>query len=250
MRDGGWPDDAVTRAQDIVRAAQQHGLPTQPIVNKALEAMAKRVPPSRALQAMEAVSARYTVAYAQARVLARRPEEVSSLAHVIAEALTAGLREPQLEDIVQSLQAQSNRYEGDGLRELAAACLAMARDMSRLGVSSALTGEVVSGAVAAGLNAAAVASMNQGLIAQSQSQPAQSVAEGLAHGGAQGHGTAAQGGHGGTGVGGSPGGAGGSGSGGGGGGGAGGGGGSGGGAGGGGGPGGGGGGGPGGGGNR
>ena len=211
MRDGGWPEDAVIRAQGISRQAQQRGEPTQPIVNKALEAIAKRVPPARALQAMEAVSARYSVAYAHARVLARRPEQVSSLAQVMAEALTAGLREPQLEDIVQALQAQSHRYDGDGMRDLAAASLGMARDMSRLGVSSALTGEVVAGAVSAGLNAAAVASMNQGLIAQSQSQPAQSVAEGLAHGVSQGHGAATQGGHGGTGSG-SPGGAGGGGS--------------------------------------
>jgi hypothetical protein len=199
MRNGGWPEDAVTRAQDIVREAHQQGLPTEPIVNKALEAIAKRVPPARALQAMEAVRARYSIAYAHARGLARRPEQVSSLAHVMAEALTAGLREPQLEDIVQALQAQSQRLDEDGMRELGAACLAMARDMSRLGISSALTGEVVAGAVSAGLNAAAVASMNQGLIAQSQSQSAQSVAEGLAHGVSQGHGAAAHGGQGGAG---------------------------------------------------
>jgi len=66
--------------------------------------------------------------------------------------------------------------------ELAAACLAMVRDMSRLGVASTLSSQVISSALSHGLNAASIAGMHQSMLTQSQTHSAQTVAQGLAHG--------------------------------------------------------------------
>lgn len=181
-----FQEEQILKAQAIVLEAQGRGLPTKPVINKALEGMAKQVAPERTLQAMEAVSARYAFAFDQARSLTKNTEQVGRLGDMLAESLAAGLKEQDASQVISQLQEQSPKMNQDQMNELAATCLAVARDMSRLGVSSTLSAQVISSALSNGLNAANIASMHQSLVAQSQSHSAQAVAQGLAHGMQQG----------------------------------------------------------------
>jgi len=204
-----FQEDQILKAQAIVLEAQGRGLPTKPIINKAFEGMAKQVPPERTLQAMEVVSSRYAFAFEQARSVTQNTEQIGRLGNMLAESLAAGLKEQDASRIINQLQAQSPKLNQNQLDELAATCLAMARDLSRLGVTSALSSQVVSSALSNGLNAASIAGMHQSMLAQSQTHSAQSVAQGLAHGMQQGQptpglggmtgGQAGQGGQGGSG---------------------------------------------------
>ena len=204
-----FQEDQILKAQAIVLEAQGRGLPARPIINKAFEGMAKQVPPERTLQAMGAVSSRYAFAFGQARAITLNTEQIGRLGKMLAESLAAGLKEQDASPIINQLQAQSPKLNQNQLDELAAACLAMARDMSRLGVTSALSSQVVTSALSNGLNAASIAGMHQSMLAQSQTNSAQSVAQGLAHGMQQGQptpglggmtgGQAGQGGQGGSG---------------------------------------------------
>lgn len=204
-----FQEDQILKAQAIVLEVQGRGLPAKPLINKAFEGMAKQVPPERTLQAMGAVSSRYAFAFEQARSITQNAEQIGRLGNMLAESLAAGLKEQDASRIINQLQAQSPKLNQNQLDELAAACLAMARDMSRLGVTSALSSQVISNALANGLNAASIAGMHQSMLAHSQAHSAQSVAQGLAHGMQQGQptpglggmtgGQAGQGGQGGSG---------------------------------------------------
>jgi len=182
MQTNRFQMEHMLKAQAIVLEAQNKGLPTMPVINKALEGMAKQVPPERTLQAMETVRSRYAFAYGQSSALTPEKKHAERLGNLLAESLAAGFSEQDASRTISRLQEQSPTLSTDGLSQLAEACLAMARDMSRLGVSSALTGQVISGAITNGLSASAIAGMNQSMLAQSQNQSAQSLAQGLAQG--------------------------------------------------------------------
>jgi len=202
MNANRFKEEQILKAQGIVLEAQRRGLPTKPVINKVFEGMAKQVAPERTLQAMEAVSSRYAFAYDQARSITKNTEQAGQLGNMLAESLAAGLKEQDALQIMSQLQEKSPKMNRDQMDELAAACLAMARDMSRLGVSSDLSSQVISSALSNGLNAASIASMHQSLVAQSQTHSAQSLAQGLAHGAQQGQsaqGLGGQSGHGGQG---------------------------------------------------
>lgn len=186
MNANRFQEEQILKAQAIVLEAQGSRLPLQPIINKAFEGMAKQVPPERTLQAMGAVSSRYTFAFEQARSITQNTEQIGRLGNMLAESLAAGFKEQDASQIVGQLQMQSSKMNQNQMDELAAACLAMARDMSRLGVSSSLSSQVISSALSNGLNAARISGMHQSMLAQSQTHSAQTVAQGLAHGMQQG----------------------------------------------------------------
>jgi hypothetical protein len=182
MNANRFQEEQIVKGQTIVLETQDRGLPTKPVINKAFEGMAKQVAPERTLQAMEAVSSRYAFAYDQARSITKNTEQAGRLGNMLAESLAAGLKEQDASKIMSQLQEQSPKMNRDQMDELAAGCLAMARDMSRLGVDSTLSSQVISNALSNGLNAANIASMHQSMVSQSQTHSAQAVAQGLAHG--------------------------------------------------------------------
>lgn len=184
-----FQEEQILKAQGIVLEAQNRGLPTKPVINKAFEGMAKQVAPERILQAMEAVSSRYAFAFEQARSLTRADEPIGRLGNMLAESLSAGLKEQDASQIISQLQGRSTKTNQGQIEEIAAACLAMARDMSRLGVSSSLSSQVISSALSNGFSAASITGMHQSMLAQSQTHSAQSVVQGLAHGMQQGQST-------------------------------------------------------------
>jgi hypothetical protein len=181
MNANRFQEEQILKAQAIVLEAQGRGLPTKPVINKAFEGMAKQVALNGLLQAMEAVSSRYAFAFDHAGP-STNTEQAGRLGTMLAESLAAGLKEQDASQIMSQLQEQSSKMNRDQMDELSAACLAMARDMSRLGVDSTLSSQVISSALSNGLNAANIASMHQSMVSQSQTHSAQAVAQGLAQG--------------------------------------------------------------------
>jgi len=172
--------EQMLNAQSIVLKARAEGLPSRPVINKALEGVAKQVPPEGILQAMESVRSRYAFAYGQARSLVDQKDDGERLGNLLAESLAAGFHEEDASHVLSLLQAHSRKLSKDQLNQLAAASLAMLRDMSRLGVSSDLSGQVISEAIAKGFSTDDIASMHQSMMAQAQTHSIQSLAQGFA----------------------------------------------------------------------
>ena len=180
MHAQAFSEEQMLRAQSVVLEARREELPARPVINKALEGMAKQVPPERILQAMEDVRSRYSFAFGLARPLAARQDQAGRLGNLLAEALAAGLSRQSATDIMARLRERSGQMPPGEIVELAAASLGMARDMARLGVAPGTASEVVTAALSKGFSAHDVNAMHQSLMSQSQSHSPQAVAQGFA----------------------------------------------------------------------
>ncbi|HWR92381.1 MAG TPA: hypothetical protein VN300_08130, partial [Desulfobacterales bacterium] len=180
MHAQAFSEEQMLRAQSVVLEARREELPARPVINKALEGMAKQVPPERILQAMEDVRSRYSFAFGLARPLAARQDQAGRLGNLLAEALAAGLSRQSAADIMARLRERSGQMPTGEIVELAAASLGMARDMARLGVAPGTASEVVTAALSKGFSAHDVNAMHQSLMSQSQSHSPQAVAQGFA----------------------------------------------------------------------
>jgi len=180
MHAQAFSEEQMLRAQSVVLEARREELPARPVINKALEGMAKQVPPERILQAMEDVRSRYSFAFGLARPLAARQDQAGRLGNLLAEALAAGLSRQSAADIMARLRERSGQMPPGEIVELAAASLGMARDMARLGVAPGTASEAVTAALSKGFSAHDVNAMHQSLMSQSQSHSPQAVAQGFA----------------------------------------------------------------------
>lgn len=159
MESKGFDDHQINRVATIVRVANQKGLPTGPIIDKAFEGVAKNAPPDRIVQAMEAVLSRYGFADAQARRFARNPAEQQAIRDAVADGLAAGMSREDAGRIAQHLGLRRNSVPD--VSTLAAESFRAARDMSRMGVRSQSAADVVGRALNQGFNAADMAQMGR-----------------------------------------------------------------------------------------
>ena len=111
MKTNRFQEEQIIKAQNIVLEAQSRGLPAKPVINKALEGMAKHVDPERILQAMETVRTRYAFAFDHVRFIAKNTEQTGRLGNMLAESLAAGLKEYDASQIITRLREQSTKKE-------------------------------------------------------------------------------------------------------------------------------------------
>lgn len=133
----------IAGAHRVLLKAQNQGLPPGPIIDKALEGMAKHVQADRIVRAMDAVRARYDFSLHEARKLTARKSPMNQIGHVIAAGLSAGLTPQSVESITEGLQERSRAMNTDQRDALALETFKMARDMARLGVSPSQTAAVI-----------------------------------------------------------------------------------------------------------
>jgi hypothetical protein len=177
-------------AEKIIIEAQADDLPVRPIVNKALEGAAKNISPARIIGAMDTVRSRYLRSYTQARSLPLNRESQRRLGDLLAESLAAGLKEEETTRILNGVKARADSSEAN----TSTSCLSFVRDMARMGVGSEVSVEIAVSALASGMSAAQIEAMHASFLSESQGQPAQAAALGIAHG--MQHGQTSQGQHG------------------------------------------------------
>ncbi|PYP58538.1 MAG: hypothetical protein DMD44_07215 [Gemmatimonadetes bacterium] len=171
--DGRVPPDVQRAVQDIAADAAARGLPTEPLVQKAIEGGAKRVPADRLIAAVRALAARL----AGATEAVRAGGLESPKADVVeggADGLSAGLSAGQVSDLVRATRAA---YDP-------ALVLRVAATLAALGVPAKQTVQLVEGMISDGRTPGDLL----GLPGEVQAQvargatPAQAAA-GLSHGG-------------------------------------------------------------------
>jgi hypothetical protein len=120
----------------IVAAARAEGLPIEPLVDKALEGIAKNVSAERIVLAMQQVSGRYAVASAKAQEITPTQICQQTLTRTMAQAMAAGMLPEDITAIGNRLQTRKLGMTREECDELAEATLMAARDMVRMGASS------------------------------------------------------------------------------------------------------------------
>ena len=82
----------MVRARQVVMDAARAGLPTEPVMSKAMEGMAKQAEEQQIIAAMEIVRNRYAYAEQMARSLATEKKSVEAMGRAIADSLAAGMQ--------------------------------------------------------------------------------------------------------------------------------------------------------------
>lgn len=124
--------------QELIRCAKA-GLPTEPVIDKAMEGMAKHASEDRIIAAMKTVGARYATARQLAKTMAKDDETMEALTRTLVDTMTAGMKSEDLETIsnritIRTRQQTANRAESE---RLAIQTMETARTMARLGIRSA-----------------------------------------------------------------------------------------------------------------
>jgi len=135
----------IVRAQQEVMNCAKAGLPTEPLMIKASEGMAKKASEQQIIAALQAVHNRYAHANRMAKKLSSDNNTVDTLTHSIADSLAAGMRARDMEAITLQLKNQNkaqikNKSEED---KLTTQTMLTTRTMARLGIHSSEVSDTI-----------------------------------------------------------------------------------------------------------
>ena len=181
----------VQRAQEMLMNAVREGLPTEPIMDKAYEGMAKKVQSETIVQAMEIVRSRYAFAYRQAGLLTKEMDQVCSLGNLMANTLSAGMEQGDMAILSDRLKERIAQKDKDQEHKLATETFRTARDMARLGASPTSVIDVISQALSHQYSAQEMETLRNSFIHNARQGAVDTLAKSYA--GKIGEGTSAQG---------------------------------------------------------
>lgn len=136
MQQSRFNDRQMLQVHETIKTAFQEGLPSEPLVNKAFEGIAKSVAADRVVQAMEEVRSRYSYAYQQAKAITDDEGRQRALGNTIAEGLAAGIHAPDMSRTMDRVRERARDLKAEELDNLAIQAAQTVRNMARLDVSS------------------------------------------------------------------------------------------------------------------
>ncbi|GAB6094978.1 hypothetical protein JCM14469_12300 [Desulfatiferula olefinivorans] len=176
MEQRRFSEETVMAACKVIEAARHEGLPTKPIMDKALEGMAKQVQERAVVRAMEQVRARYAEAFRYARSFAFSDKKNIEIGHAMAECMSAGLESREMKQVVERLRRRLENERGEGGQELVEQSVMTIRSMARMGLPSDMTGELIAAALEHQYNARDMRALRLGFQEQARSRSAAMVA--------------------------------------------------------------------------
>ncbi len=109
----------VLQAHAILMNAHKQGLPTEPIMSKAHEGLAKQAHAKAVVQAMEQVQSRNAFATKQAKVITNDSAKVNQMAAILAGSMAAGITHQDIGRMMQALQARTRNMTRTYAEDLA-----------------------------------------------------------------------------------------------------------------------------------
>jgi uncharacterized membrane protein YgcG len=179
MNEAKFSTDQLKQVQTMIETARQQGLPADALSSKVHEGVAKNIDPDRIIEALDRVTDRYHYSYSLAYKITRDKKQAVELGNTMTAGIAAGLRRQDAEKIVDSLQARSRKLNSEQeLYRLTEESMLMARDMSRQGISSATSAEVIGKAVQKGFAAKEMQTMRHTFNKQAVHANRESLARG------------------------------------------------------------------------
>lgn len=133
----------IIQAQNTLMETLQSGLPVEPVMNKALEGMAKNQTDERIVRAMKMTQLRYAYAHRKAQELTTDEETQNRLRLSIAQGMGAGLQGKDMEPVMAQLQIRIHQMSQNNADELCLQTFSTARIMARLGVDPDNVSDVI-----------------------------------------------------------------------------------------------------------
>jgi len=171
----------IIQAQKTVMQAARQGTPTEPVMNKAQEGIAKSVAPERVVQAMEQVQNRYANAHQVASQLNLNARAKHQTGNLMAEAMAAGMTEDAGNRIMEQIQARVRTLNHSEAGPLAVQTAMTTREMARRGVDADTTAEVVCQALQNQFQAREMAQLRLRFRDQAQQKDPQQLAHQLSN---------------------------------------------------------------------
>ena len=201
MLDHRFEGHQIRHCHVLMIQAHNGGMPIEPLMNKAYEGMAKDVDPPLIVGAMERVQARHTFAYRHAAKLSGNEPDAANLGYALSAALAAGFEQQDADRVAKMIRQRAQTMQPDEAYKLALECFYTARDVSRLGVSSAATADILVGALGKRFSHREMLAMRSAFITEArQSEPqklarryAESIQEGKGFQKGPGHGPGSSG---------------------------------------------------------
>jgi hypothetical protein len=166
----------MVQVQSILQTAKAQGLPIEPLADKALEGIAKKVPADRIVKAMEQVQSRYAAAMADAQEITPTQARQRSLSRTMAQAMSAGMQPEEIEAIADRLRTRERTMTRDECDQLAETTFTAARDMVRMGASAAVVADTINMAIEEGYTADQMQHIRSQFMHQAQQIDADMVA--------------------------------------------------------------------------
>ena len=172
MLQNKFNEQQIQRTHALMIEAKNGGMPVDPIMNKAFEGMTKGVRPALIVTAMEAVQSRNAFSYQLAAQLSKNNSQKTNLGKILSSAFAAGYTKTDAEKIKQMIHEQAQSRNSENAYSMAMGCFEIARDISRLGVSSQAVTNMLVAALSKGFNSQDIRAMRGAFMAQArQSQP-------------------------------------------------------------------------------
>jgi uncharacterized protein (DUF2267 family) len=166
----------MVRAQNIIQNAIQQGVPVGPVVDKALEGMAKKVSEQKIVRAMEQVRNRYALSKIEARQITQNKSRQRTMTRTMAHAMAAGMPPEDVSAIAAQIRSRQRTMTREAYEALAQETCLTARDMARMGVSPQTARNTVSMALQNQYSANQMKQMRNRFMHQSQNTPPELVA--------------------------------------------------------------------------
>lgn len=138
-----FQESQMVQVRAIVEAAKAEDLPIEPLVDKALEGIAKNIPAERIVQALQQVRGRYTAAAETAEEITPSQARQRALTRTMAQAMAAGMPPEDIGAIADRLQTRKRDMTREECDDLAEATFTAARDMVRMGAQSETVAETL-----------------------------------------------------------------------------------------------------------
>ena len=145
MHQHQFTEGNIAKAQHTVMNCAKGGLPTEPVMNKAAEGMAKNASETQIIAAMQTVQNRYAHANKMAKTISSDDDTVDALTHSIADSLAAGMKARDMETVMLQLENRKKAQEKnkDEMDHLATQTMQTTRTMARLGILSSDVSDTV-----------------------------------------------------------------------------------------------------------
>lgn len=143
MQQHKFKHQTMIKAKKMVMTADEDGLPVEPVLNKALEGMAKGASEDAIIKAMEKTQARYAYAYKTMNQFKLSEEKSQDIGDTVADCMAAGLAEKDMDRIMDQLRLRVHDSQEPDDLALVEESVLMTRTLSRMGVSSDVSGDVV-----------------------------------------------------------------------------------------------------------
>lgn len=149
MQQNQFSRQNMVRIQTMLRDAYGENLPTEPLMNKVQEGIAKSIGDEAIVRAVERVQKRYEYAYSQAETFDWDREQIDLFGALLARTYTAGFNEQQCEQILAELKIRirTRSMNRDQSLQLAVATMTTARIMAHRRVRSATISALLTNAL-------------------------------------------------------------------------------------------------------